>query len=248
MSNFKNKVAIVTGGASGIGEAIVRNLAHVGALLIVADLDEDRAAKLASEIGSDRAKAIGIDVTDAKAVQSMVEFAVAEFGSLDLAVNNAGAGVPTVALAEVSIGDWQRSIDVNLTSVFYCLKYQIPAMIAAGGGSIVNMGSILSAVGGDGSSAYVAAKHGLVGLTKSAALDYATQGIRVNAVGPGFIATPLLEQNMTPEERDGLADLHPMKRIGTAGEIAGITNFLLSERASFVTGAFYPADGGYLAQ
>lgn len=248
MTDFDGKVAIVTGGASGIGEAIVRSLASDGARLIVADLDAVRASSLALELGSDSVRSFGVDVTDPEAVRRMVDFAVFTFGSLDLAVNNAGAGVPTVLLADISLDDWRRSIDVNLNSVFYCMKYQIPAMITAGGGSIVNMSSVLGAVAADGSSAYVAAKHGLVGMTKSAAIDYATRRIRVNAVGPGFIATPLLEQNMTADERAGLAETHPMKRIGQPEEIAGITSFLLSDAASFVTGAFYPADGGFLAQ
>lgn len=248
MSKFNNRIAIVTGGASGIGEAIVQDLVANGARVVVADIDADRAQSVADRFGADRAEPFGVDVTDPDAVRQMVEFAVSEFGALHLAVNNAGAGVPSVALADVSLDDWQRSIDVNLNSVFYCLKYQIPAMIEAGGGAIVNMASILGAVGGDGSSPYVAAKHGVVGVTKSAALDYAKQGIRVNVVGPGFVETPLLEINMTVEERAGLAAVHPIGRIGRPDEIAGITNFLLSDAASFLTGGFYAADGGFLAQ
>lgn len=245
--DFSGKVAIVTGGASGIGAAIVRDLANRGAQLVVADYNLQGAEELASEAGQG-AKAFKADASVASEVAAMVDFAVAEFGRLDLAVNNAGIGGGNAPVGETELGDWHRVIDVNLHGVFYGLRYQIPAMLETGGGAIVNMASILGAVGWRGSAGYVAAKHAVVGLTKTAALEYATQGVRVNAVGPAFIATPLIEDAMGEAERKALVGLHPLGRLGTADEVAALTNFLLSDAASFMTGGYYPTDGGYLAQ
>lgn len=245
---LNDKVAIVTGGAAGIGEAIVRQLVMDGAKVVIADFDADRAHSLADNVGRDAARAFHVDVTNADAVRNAVVFTVAEFGALHLAVNNAGVGVPTTPIVDLRVEDWRRVIDIDLTSVFYSLKYEIPAIIAAGGGAIVNMSSVLGVAGVAGSAAYVAAKHGVVGLTKSAALEYAAHGIRVNAVGPGYVATAMIEKEMTEAERAEVVGLHPLGRIGKPGEIAALTSFLLSEKASFITGAYYPADGGYLAQ
>lgn len=247
MQDFQGKVAIVTGGASGIGEAVVRDLVARGAKVVIADFAGDHAAALAEQLG-DAALPFQLDVADAAAVEAMVAFTLEKFGALHLAVNNAGVGGPSQPLADIALDDWRRLIDVDLHSVFYCLKYQIPAMLKSGGGSIVNMASILGAVGWAGSSAYVTAKHALLGLTKTAAIDYAEQGIRVNAVGPGFIATPLVESSMTDAARAGLAEKHLFNRLGTAEEVAVLTNFLLSDKASFMTGTYYPVDGGYLAR
>lgn len=242
------KIAIVTGGASGIGRAVVKKLVTDGARVIVADLDIDRATALATEIGKESARAYQVDVANPASVEAMVGFAMTEFGRLDLAVNNAGVGVQTKSIADVSVEEWQRVIDIDLSSVFYSLKFEVPAMLAGGGGAIVNMSSILGLAAVAGSASYTAAKHGVVGLTKAAALEYGAQGIRVNAIGPGFIDTPLLAKEMTKEERATLADLHALKRIGQPDEIAGLTSFLLSDQASFLTGGFHAADGGYLAQ
>ncbi|KFI28459.1 short-chain dehydrogenase [Haematobacter missouriensis] len=241
-AEFDGKVAIVTGGASGIGAAVVRELAAGGAKVVVADMDEDRAAALATEVGG---KPFLVDVTDVDAVRSMVAFAEAEFGALHLAVNNAGiSGQHPAPVGEYDVDTWRRVIDVNLNSVFYCLRYQIPAIERAGGGAIVNMGSILSSVGTAGNPDYVAAKHGVIGLTKTAALDYATRGVRVNAVGPGYIETPLLA-HMDKATHDHLISLHPMGRLGRSEEVAALTCFLLSDRASFITGSYQLVDGGY---
>jgi NAD(P)-dependent dehydrogenase (short-subunit alcohol dehydrogenase family) len=245
--DFSGKVAIVTGGASGIGAAIVRDLAARGARVVVADFNGDGAGQLASEVG-ESCRAFTVDVGDAVRVKAMVDFAMREFGRLDLAVNNAGIGGASAPIGETDLGDWHKVIDVNLHGVFYGMRYQIPAMLESGGGAIVNMASILGAVGWRGSVGYVAAKHALLGMTKTAALEYAAKGVRVNAVGPAFIATPLIEQGMDEEARAGLVALHPIGRLGTSEEVAALTNFLLSDAASFVNGSYHPVDGGFLSQ
>ena len=166
---------------------------------------------------------------------------------MHIAVNNAGIGGPIGTVGEYPVDGWDKVIGVNLSGVFYGMRYQIPAMLAAGGGSIVNMASILSKVGTKGSAAYAAAKHGVIGLTESAALEYADQKIRINAVGPGYITTPLLDA-LDEATTKALVGLHPMGRLGTAEEVAELALWLNSDKASFVTGAYYNVDGGYLAQ
>lgn len=245
--DFAGKVAIVTGGASGIGAAIVRDLAARGARVVVADFNGEGAARIAGEVG-EGARAFTVDVADAAQVEAMVDFAVQAFGRLDLAVNNAGIAGPSAPIAETQLDDWHRVIDINLHGVFYGLRYQIPAMLESGGGAIVNMSSILGSVGWRGSVGYVAAKHALLGMTRTAALEYAARGVRVNAVGPAFIATPLIEQAMDEAARAAVVALHPAGRLGTAEEVAALTNFLLSDAASFVNGSYHPVDGGFLSQ
>jgi len=245
--DFSGKVAIVSGGASGIGAAIVRDLVARGTKVVVADYNLEGAETLAGETGGG-ARAFKVDTSVADEVRAMVDFARAEFGRLDLAVNNAGIGGATAPVGETDLDDWHRVIDVNLHGVFYGLRYQIPAMLDAGAGAIVNMASILAAVGWRGSAGYVAAKHAVAGLTKTAALEYAARGIRVNAIGPGFIATPLIENAMDDAAREALVGLHPIGRLGTAEEVAALTCFLLGDEASFMTGGYYPVDGGFLAQ
>jgi NAD(P)-dependent dehydrogenase (short-subunit alcohol dehydrogenase family) len=244
---FEGKVAIVTGGASGIGAACVEQLADGGAKVVVADFNEDGARALAAKLGAS-AKPFKVDVSVASEVEAMVKFAVSSFGALHLAVNNAGIGGPAAPVGEYPLDGWQTVMNVNLNSVFYGMRYEIPAMLAAGGGAIVNMSSILGTNGFANSSAYVTTKHGMIGLTKTAAIEYAAKGVRVNAVGPGFIDTPLLSKNLTPEQLQGIVGLHPIGRLGKAEEVAALVCFLLSEAASFITGSYHLVDGAYAAQ
>jgi len=244
---FKTKVALVTGAGSGIGAAIARELAAEGAQVVVADLEEASAHQVAEEIRArgGKAQALAVDVADPEAVERMVAFAVRTFGALHLAVNNAGIGGPSEATADYPLDGWRKVIDVNLHGVFYGMKYEIAAMLKSGGGAIVNMSSILGTVGFANACAYVAAKHALLGLTKTAAMEYATQGIRINAVGPAFIDTPLLSKNLDSEVMSQLTGLHPIGRLGRPEEVSALTCFLLSERASFITGSYHLVDGGY---
>jgi len=240
------KVAIVTGAGSGIGEACATLLARRGAKVLVADVRAAPAEAVAAAIG-DAARPHVVDVTDPAACEAMVAAAVETFGRLDVAVNNAGIGGPQAPTGEYPLDGWAAVIAVNLSGVFYCMRAEISAMPAGGGGSIVNMASILGSVGFAQSVAYVSAKHGVVGMTKTAAVEYARQGLRVNAVGPGFIETPLLAA-ASPEIVAGVAGLHPLGRLGRSEEVAELVAFLASDRASNTTGAYYVTDGGYTAQ
>lgn len=249
MFDFKGKTAIVTGAASGIGEAIALELAASGAFVIVSDLSEESCASPVATIldRGGKAAAFAADVADPEAMKALVDFAEAQTGALHLAVNNAGIGGPQAPTGEYPVDAWQQVINVNLNGVFYGMRYQLPAIERAGGGAIVNMASILGSVGFANSSAYVASKHALLGLTKTAAMEYAQKGIRINSVGPAFIQTPLLTNNLSQDMLDGLAGLHPMGRIGTSEEVSALTCFLLSDRASFITGSYHLVDGGYTA-
>jgi len=249
-ARFSGKVAIVTGGGSGIGEAVGALFAAEGGKVVLADVNLSGAERVANAIKKDEGivDVFQIDVADAAAVQQLVDFTVKRFGKLDIAVNNAGIGGEMAAVGEMSAAGWRKVIDVNLNGVFYCMTAEIPAMLAAGGGAIVNMSSILGSVGFAMSAAYVAAKHGVVGLTQTAALEYGTRGIRINAVGPGFIKTPLLEANLDEPTTQYIAGLHAMKRLGTPEEVANLVAFLASDEASFITGSYHLVDGAYTAQ
>ena len=248
--DFKDKVAIVTGAASGIGAAIARLLAASGAKVLVADLDAEGARRVAEAIIAQGGVATGIavDVSDAVEVEAMVDAARRQYGGLHLAVNNAGIGGASSPTGEYPLDSWHKVIATNLDSVFYGMRYQIPAILASGGGAIVNMASILGSVGFGNAPAYVAAKHGVVGLTKTAAIEYARHGIRINSIGPAFIDTPLLSKNLDAATLTAIAGMHPVGRLGTAAEVAALTAFLLSDDASFITGSYHLVDGGYTAQ
>ncbi|HET9914169.1 MAG TPA: glucose 1-dehydrogenase [Anaerolineales bacterium] len=251
MALFDGKVAIVTGGSSGIGEAACHLYAREGAKVVVSDIDEKRGNDVCRAIQKNKGEAIFVraDVSNPNDCKSMVAETLEKYGRLDVAFNNAGIGGEANLTAEHSIEGWQQVIAVNLSSVFYCMKYEIPAMLKAGGGAIVNMASILGQVGFENSPAYVAAKHGVVGLTRTAALEYSKQGIRINSVGPAFIHTPLISSLEENEQvRDMLISLHPVGRLGEADEVAELVIWLSSEKASYVMGSYYPIDGGYLAR
>ena len=245
---FPGKVALVTGAGSGIGEATARLYAAEGAKVIVSDINEKGGNGVVEAIrkAGGEAQFVKCDVSRPAECEQLVKATLEHYGRLDLACNNAGIGGEQNPIADMSVEGFDKVIAVNLASVFYCMKYQIPAMLQNGGGAIVNRASILGQVGFAQSAGYVAAKHGVVGLTKNAGIEYSAQGIRVNAVGPGFIDTPLLSQ-VPAEIKAALVSKHPIGRLGTSEEVAELVIWLSSHKASFVTGAYYPVDGAYLA-
>jgi NAD(P)-dependent dehydrogenase (short-subunit alcohol dehydrogenase family) len=248
------KVALVTGGASGIGRATALIFAREGAKLVVADRNEDGGHQTVHMITENGGKAIfvQVDVSNATAVEAMLSTAVETYGRLDCAHNNAGIGSrPRAPLHECTEETWDRVLAINLKGVWLCMKYEIIQMLTQGSGTIVNTASIMGLVGSwSGTAAYNASKHGVVGLTKTAALEYATSGIRVNAVCPGYIRTPLIEEALTsnPALEAQIVARHPVGRMGQPEEIAEAVVWLCSDAASFVTGHTMTVDGGYVAQ
>ncbi|CQR49739.1 SDR family oxidoreductase [Haloferax massiliensis] len=252
MAQFDTEVAVVTGAGSGIGRATAEAFAAEGARVVVSDVNveggEETVARIEEAGGT--ATFVETDVTDGDAVAAMVETAVSEYGRLDFACNNAGVGGAQKPAADLSFDEWQQVIDVNLNGVWRSMRHEIPAMLDGDGGVVVNMASILGKVGFANASHYVAAKHGVLGLTKTAAIEYAEQGVRVNAVCPGFVDTPLLGEGGLddPEARKGIESLHPMNRLGDVDEIASAVVWLCSDGASFTTGEALTVDGGYTSR
>lgn len=249
---MSGKTALVTGGASGIGHACAILFAKMGANVLIADITEEACIDATELVKQENVKStycVLTDVSNPELCREMVELALGQFGRLDYAVNNAGIGGEANLTADYSIEGWRKVLSINLDGVFYCMKYEIPAMLKSGGGAIVNMASILGAVGFETAPAYVAAKHGVVGLTKTAALEYGPKGIRINSVGPGFIETPMISSVTKQKDVEQmLISRHPIGRLGQPEEVAELVMWLCSRKASFVTGSYFPVDGGYLAK
>jgi NAD(P)-dependent dehydrogenase (short-subunit alcohol dehydrogenase family) len=246
--NFENKVVLVTGAGSGIGQAAAVLYAKQGASVVVSDINEKGAQETVKSIttAGGVASFVKADVSVAEDCKKLVEETVRLYKKLDVAFNNAGIGGEMNPVADMSIEGWLKVINVNLNSVFYCMKYEIPEMLKLGHGSIVSMSSILGQVAFANSAAYVAAKHGVIGVTQNAAVEYAKAGIRINAVGPAFINTPLLSA-LDNQMKEALVQMHPIGRLGEATEVAELVAWLSSDKASFVTGSYYAIDGGYLS-
>lgn len=248
--NFAGKIALVTGAGTGIGETIVERLYDGGAAVVLLGRHLESIRSVCSKIDpkGERTLPIEADVCDPIQIERAVKKTVERFGQLNMAVNNAGitgpAGIP---VQDVDIDVWREVIDTDISGVFYCMKYEIPVILSSGGGAIVNISSANGLVGLPGMSAYTTAKHGIIGLTKSAALELTESNIRVNAVAPGYVATPrILESGK--DVTDWMARVHPIKRLATRAEVAELVVYLLSDAASFITGSVHSIDGGYVAQ
>lgn len=245
---MNGKTVIITGAGSGIGRAAALKFAQNGANVVISDINETTGRAAADEVEKAGGRALFVlaDTSIPEDNERLTEAAVKHFGKLDCAVNNAGIGSIGKRTANYDISHWDKVISVNLSGVFYGMQPQLREMLKTGGGAIVNISSVLGVTAYPGSVAYIAAKHGVIGLTKTAAVEYAKGNIRVNAVGPGYTETPLLSR-YDEEKRAATVARHPVGRLGKAEEIANLIYWLCSDEASFVTGAYYPADGGYTA-
>lgn len=250
--SMEGKVALVTGASSGIGRATALLFGREGAKVVVSDVNGEAGEETVSIIIEAGGAAIFVraDVSKAGEVEELINKAVAAYGRLDCAHNNAGIEGPSVTTHEYPEEEWDRVVSINLKGVWLCMKYEVRHMLKQGGGAIVNTSSAAGLTGVKGAAAYVAAKHGVVGLTKTAALEYAQSGLRVNAVCPGNTRTPLVERILAqhPKREAHLIEMAPVRRLGTPEEIAEAVVWLCSDAASFVTGVAMPVDGGWLAQ
>lgn len=246
MGQLENKTAIVTGGGSGIGRAVALIYAKEGANVVVSDIDKEGGEETVDLIMNNSGESVFVkaDSSNPQDNESLVRYAVKKYGALHIACNNAGIAGASAPVGDYTIEGWDKVIRTNLSGVFYGMHYQIPAMLNAGSGAIVNMSSILGMVGFRNAPAYTAAKHGVLGLTKTAAIEYSSQNIRINSVGPAFIKTQMIESI----DENFLIPLHPIGRLGLPEEVAELVLFLSSDKSSFITGACYAIDGGYLSQ
>lgn len=246
---LKDKVAVVSGAGSGIGRAIAEAYAKEGAKVVVTDINEAHGQQTVNTITSAGGEAFFVHADSSKAEdnKNLVAAIVQKYGRLDIACNNAGIGGPAAPTGEYPVEGWDKVIAVNLSGVFYACRYQLEQMEKNGGGSIVNIASIHGTVAAPMSPAYTASKHGVVGLTKNIAAEYGQKNIRCNAVGPGYIATPLLDDNLTGDMKKGIAAKASMNRLGTPQEVADLVVFLSSDKSSFTTGSYFITDGGYTA-